>query len=93
MASSKQICFVKIVTRRFSHRFFGGVEDQHHNFLSERAIETIMYMARTFMVYNLLHWTDYAVDDLLLYYFVVQHAVWMYNCMKNCQTGIHQCKC
>jgi transposase InsO family protein len=34
---------------------FSGVGAQHQNSKAERAIQTIMYMARTFMVHSSLH--------------------------------------
>jgi hypothetical protein len=37
---------------------FSGVGAQHQNARAERAIQTIMYMARCFMVHSSLHWTD-----------------------------------
>ena len=37
---------------------FSGVGAQHQNARAERAIQTIMYMARSFMVHASLHWTD-----------------------------------
>ena len=37
---------------------FSGVGAQHQNSKAERAIQTIMYMTRTFMVHSSLHWTD-----------------------------------
>ena len=35
---------------------FSGVGDQHQNTRAEHAIQTIMYMARTFIIHSLLHW-------------------------------------
>ncbi len=46
------------------------------NARAERAIQTIMYMAQTFMVHASLHWTDRGSDDLSLGSFVVKHSVW-----------------
>ena len=37
---------------------FSGVGAQHQNTWVDRAIQTIMYMACTFMVHSALHWTD-----------------------------------
>jgi hypothetical protein len=39
-------------------QLFSGIGIQHQNAHTERAIQTIMYMARTFMVHASLHWTE-----------------------------------
>ena len=36
---------------------FSGVGAQHQNARAELAIQTIMYMARTFMIHSSLHWS------------------------------------
>ena len=46
---------------------FSGVGAQHQNAQAERAIQTVMYMARTFMVHCSLHWTERGVYDLSLW--------------------------
>ena len=56
---------------------FSGVGAQHQNERAERAIQTIMYMARTFMVHASLHWTERGSDDLSLWSFTVKHSVWI----------------
>ncbi len=58
---------------------FSGVGAQHQNAKAKRAIQTVMYMARTFMVHASLHWTEHGVDDISLWPFAVKHAVWLYN--------------
>jgi len=65
-----------------------GVDAQHQNARAERAIQTIMYMARTFMVHASLHWTDRGSDDLSLWSFAVKHSVWIYNCVPNARSGL-----
>ena len=67
---------------------FSGVGAQHQNARAERAIQTIMYMARTFMLHVALHWSNNQVDDISLWPFAVKHAVWLYNRMPNHVTGI-----
>ncbi len=67
---------------------FSGVEAQHPNSWAERAIQTIMYMACCFMVHSSLHWTDWGSDDISLWPFAVKHAVWLYNCIPNCLSGL-----
>ena len=79
----RQDCSDKNQTQSFS-----GVGAQHQNARAERAIQTIMYMARTFMLHVSLHWTDRGVDDLALWPFAVKHAVWLYNRVPNRVTGL-----
>jgi hypothetical protein len=67
---------------------FLGVGAQHMNARAERAIQTIMGMARTFMIHVALHWGEYGVDDIALWPFAVKHAAWLYNRLPNAITGI-----
>jgi len=67
---------------------FSGASAQHQNARAERAIQTIMYMARTFMVHASLHWTDRGSDDLSLWSFEVKHSVWIYNHVPNARSGL-----
>ena len=67
---------------------FSGVGAQHQNAKAERAIQTVMYMARTFMVHASLHWTEHGVDDITLWPFAVKHAVWLYNRVPNRESGL-----
>ncbi len=60
-------------------QLFSGVSAQHQNAHAEHAIQTIMYMAQTFMVHASLHWTERSSDDLSLWFFAVKHSVWVYN--------------
>jgi hypothetical protein len=60
---------------------------QHQNARAERAIQTIMFMACSFMVHASLHWTDQGLDDILLWPFAVNHAVWIFNRVPNHQSG------
>jgi hypothetical protein len=67
---------------------FSGVGAQHQNSKAERAIQTIMYMARTFMVHASLHWSEHGVDDISLWPFAVKHAVWLHNRVPNRESGL-----
>jgi hypothetical protein len=67
---------------------FSGVGAKHQNSLAERAIQTVMYMARTFMVHVSLHWTEHGVDDLALWGFAVKHAAWIYNRVPSRSSGL-----
>eukprot|EP00804_Cyclotella_cryptica_P017353 CCRYP_020903-RA/>CCRYP_020903-RA protein AED:0.09 eAED:0.09 QI:0/-1/0/1/-1/1/1/0/153 len=67
---------------------FSGVGAKHQNSLAERATQTIMYMARTFMVHVSLHWSGRGVDDLALWGFAVKHAAWVYNLVPSRLLGL-----
>lgn len=67
---------------------FSGVGAHHQNARAERAIQTIMYMARSFMIHVSLRWNDQHVDDICLWPFAVRHAVWLYNRLPNRITGL-----
>jgi transposase InsO family protein len=58
---------------------FSGVGAQHQNAEAERAIQTIMYMARSFMIHAALHWGKDESDDISQWSFAVDHAYWLYN--------------
>ena len=47
-----------------------------------------MYMARTFMVHTLLHWTERGADSLYLWLFAVKNLVWLYNWLPKKESGI-----
>jgi len=70
---------------------FSGVGAQHQSSKAEWAIQTIMYMACTFLVHLCLNWTDMGADDISLWPFALKHAVWFYNRVPNyesCHTPI-----
>jgi hypothetical protein len=53
-------------TDKMQSQSFLGVGAQHQNSIAEQAIQTIMYMARTFMVHSSLHWMDMGADNISL---------------------------
>jgi hypothetical protein len=55
---------------------------------AERAIQTIMYMACTFLVHLSLYWTDMGADDISFWPFTVKHTVWLYNRLPNFESGL-----
>jgi hypothetical protein len=67
---------------------FSGVGAQHQNARAKHAIQTIMLMACSFTVHAFLHWTDRGSDNISLCPFAVKHAVWIYNRVPNCQSGL-----
>ena len=67
---------------------FSGVGAKHQNAEAERAIQTIMYMARSFMIHSALHWTTHSADNLSHWSFAVDHAAWLYNRIPQRKSGI-----
>ena len=60
----------------YKHQFqhFLGVVAHHQNAHAEHVIQTIMYMARTFVIHVSFHWSEYGIGDLALWLFAVKHA-------------------
>ena len=73
---------------KHKEKYFSGVGAQYQNSRLERSIQTIMFMARTFMVCSSLHWTYHGSDDISLWNFAVKHAVWLHNILPNDLSGI-----
>eukprot|EP00956_Cyclotella_meneghiniana_P020859 scaffold37342_cov71-Cyclotella_meneghiniana.AAC.1 len=67
---------------------FSGVGAQHQNAEAERAIQTVMYMARSFMIHTALNWGEFGSDDLSLWSFAVDHAAWLYNRIPQRTSGL-----
>ena len=65
---------------------FAGVGAHHHNGNAERAIQTIMAIARTMMLHSAIHWPD--VADPTLWPLAVQHAVFLHNHVPSPTTGL-----
>jgi len=65
---------------------FAGVGAHHHNGNAERAIQTIMSIARTMMLHSAIHWPD--VADPMLWPMAVQHAVFLHNHVADDSTGL-----
>ncbi len=78
----------KECSKKIQLQSFSGVGAQHQNSKAEGAIQTIMYMACTFLVHSSLHWTDMGADDISLWPFAVKHAVWLYNHVPNQVSGL-----
>jgi hypothetical protein len=57
---------------------FSGVGAQHQNPEAMHAIQTVTYMARSFMVHTALHWADDGAADLNLWSFAIDYAAWLY---------------
>ncbi|MCE2996032.1 MAG: hypothetical protein LW863_10560, partial [Flammeovirgaceae bacterium] len=65
---------------------FAGVGAHHQNGIAERAIQTVMSIARTMMLHSAIHWP--AVADAALWPLAVDHAVRLYNRMPDPHTGL-----
>lgn len=65
---------------------FARVGAHHHNSNAERAIQTIMSIARTMMLHSAIHWPD--VADPTLWPLAVLHAVFLHNHVPNPTTGL-----
>jgi transposase InsO family protein len=58
----------------------------HHNGVAERAIGTIMAMARTMMLHSAVRWPE--VNDPTLWPLAVNHAVFLYNHIPRGDNGL-----
>ena len=67
---------------------FSGVGAKFQNARAERAIQTIMAMARTFIIHVGLRWSEWGTDSTKLWPFAVRHAVWLYNRLPNRVAGM-----
>ena len=67
---------------------FSGVGAQHQNAEAERSIQTVMYVARSFMVHVALHWGEDQSDDLSLWSFEVKLSVQVYNRVPDVWSGL-----
>ncbi|KAL7550557.1 hypothetical protein ACHAWF_013779 [Thalassiosira exigua] len=56
---------------------FSGVGAQHQNAKAERAIQTAMQIARTFLLDDSLYWSYSGDDDITSGAFVFKHAAWL----------------
>ena len=65
---------------------FAGVGAHHHAGIAERAIQTIMSIARTMMLHAAIHWPEMA--DPSLWPMAVSHATFLCNHVPNTATGI-----
>lgn len=65
---------------------FVGTSAHHHNAVAERAIRTIMSIARTMMIHAATHWPEMA--DATLWPLAVDYAVYIFNRVPNRDTGL-----
>ena len=79
----KEACAEEKQTQSFS-----GVGAQHPNAETEQDIQTIMYMAWTFMIHGAMNWGEDGSDDLSLWPFTANHAIWLFNWLPQWYSGI-----
>ena len=79
----REACIVECQLQSFS-----VVGAKHQNAEADHAIQTVMYMARSFMIHAALHWGSDGSDDVSLWSFAVDHAAWLYNWTPQHQSGI-----
>jgi hypothetical protein len=60
--------------------------DHQHNSVAERAIQTVMNVARTMMLHPVIHWPELA--DTVLWPMSVAQAVFLYNHVPQIDTGV-----
>lgn len=65
---------------------FAGTGAHHQNAIAERAIRTIMSIARTMMLHAAIHWPE--MSDATLWPLAVQYAVFLYNHVPDHTTGL-----
>ncbi len=66
--------------------FSSRIAAHHQNTLAKWSIQTIMYIAWTFMVHVSLHWSEYGAVNLALQEFAVNHYVWFHDHLSNHST-------
>ena len=77
MASSMQKYSLSLMKRMDRPRVF--VEAQHQNGEAERAIMTVVSVAREFMTHAAMSWGEDGSDDLSLRPCALDHAAWLCN--------------
>ena len=66
--------FRKYFQEKGKLQFFCGVGAQHQYSQADHNIQTIMYMACTFMSHISFNWSGCGVDDIFLWYFGINYA-------------------
>ena len=65
---------------------FAGVGAHHHNGVAEKAIQTIMSIARSLMLHSAIHWPE--VSDPSLWPMVFQYATYLYDKVPDPSRGL-----
>ena len=64
---------------KHQEQYFYGVVAYNQNAIAERAIQTIVYMARTFIFHPSFHWTYHGSDEISIWSFTVKYVVWLHT--------------
>jgi hypothetical protein len=78
--------FVEEITRNNQQIRYSGVGAHHQNGVAERAIGTIMRLARTMMLHAAIRWPD--VADPSLWPMAVDYGAYLYNHLPTLGAGI-----
>ena len=68
---------------------FSDVGTKHQNAMAERAIQTIIYMARTFIVHVSLHWSERGANDFSSWGLAIKHAAYTIIFQAKLQGLLH----
>ena len=78
--------FAEHLSEYYQTSKFAGVGAHHHNAQAERAIRTIMSIARAMMIHAGIHWPDVAKASL--WPMAVSHASFLWNHVPSPATGL-----
>jgi len=78
--------FMEVVLRQDQKVRFSGVGAAHQNRIAERAIRTIVTMARTMLLHAAMHAPDLVTKEL--WPMAMDHAVWLCNRIPDEVTGL-----
>ena len=70
----------------FKIQQFAGVHSHHHKGVAEKAIKTIMPIARSMMLHSAIHWPE--VSHPSLWPMAVQYATYIFNKVPDPSTGL-----
>ena len=88
MESLPPRCLLMPVKRMVRARVLVCVGVQHQNAKAERAIQTVVYMAREFMIHAALNWGEDGSDGIALWSFALDHASYLYTRIPQRESGI-----
>ena len=73
--------------KRTISKFF-GVGAKHQNSQAERANQTIIYPACTFIIHILFYFSERGIVDILMWSFAVMHTVYIHSWVASIVTGL-----
>lgn len=78
--------FKQAIQRANQSLSFSGVGAHHQNGVAERAIKTIMELARSMLLHAALMWSDPINEGI--WPFAVDHAIYLWNNLPNVDSGL-----